>query len=66
MLCRQECHEYIRELSQQAGDRVKMEGKDNDLIQRSGFFYIFRRRPLGHLFYSYTQFRLSSNGDEGH
>jgi len=31
---RQECHEHIRVMSQQAGDRVKMEGEDNDLIER--------------------------------
>jgi len=31
---RQECHEQIRVLSQLAGDTVKKEGKDNDLIQR--------------------------------
>jgi len=31
---RQECHEQIRVLSQQAGDVVKSEGKDNDLISR--------------------------------
>jgi len=31
---RQECHEQIRVLSQQAGDVVKREGGDNDLIQR--------------------------------
>ena len=29
-----ECHEYIRVLSQEAGDKVKMEGLDNDLIER--------------------------------
>ena len=32
--CRQECHEEIRVLSQLAGDNVKKEGGDNDLIQR--------------------------------
>ena len=31
---RQECHEQIRVLSQQAGEVVKVQGKDNDLIQR--------------------------------
>ena len=31
---RQECHEQIRVLSHQAGDVVKIQGKDNDLIQR--------------------------------
>jgi adenylosuccinate lyase len=31
---RQDCHERIRVLSQQAGDRVKQEGKQNDLIDR--------------------------------
>jgi len=31
---RQECHEQIRVLSHQAGDVVKVQGKDNDLIQR--------------------------------
>merc|ERR1719147_85455 len=31
---RQECHEEIRVLSQQAGEVVKREGKDNDLIER--------------------------------
>jgi len=31
---RQECHEQIRVLSHQAGDVVKKEGKDNDLIDR--------------------------------
>lgn len=31
---RQECHEKIRVLSQQAGEVVKKEGRDNDLIQR--------------------------------
>lgn len=31
---RQECHENIRQLSQEAGKMVKMEGKANDLIQR--------------------------------
>jgi len=30
----QECHEQIRVLSQQAGDVVKKEGKDNDLVER--------------------------------
>ncbi len=45
---RQECHEHIRELSQQAGDRVKMEGKDNDLIQRSAtpIFLVLRFNRL--------------------
>jgi len=31
---RQECHEQIRVLSHQAGEVVKKEGKDNDLIER--------------------------------
>ena len=31
---RQECHEQVRLLSQQAGEVVKVEGKDNDLIDR--------------------------------
>jgi len=31
---RQECHEQIRVLSQEAGAQVKQEGKDNDLIER--------------------------------
>ncbi|XP_076452889.1 adenylosuccinate lyase-like [Babylonia areolata] len=31
---RQECHEQIRVLSQQAGNRVKQEGGDNDLVER--------------------------------
>ncbi|XP_055335779.1 adenylosuccinate lyase-like [Paramacrobiotus metropolitanus] len=31
---RQECHEKLRELSQLAGNVVKQEGKDNDLLQR--------------------------------
>jgi len=31
---RQECHEVIRVLSHQAGDVVKNEGKDNDLLDR--------------------------------
>jgi len=31
---RQECHERIRVLSQQAGARVKEEGKENDLMER--------------------------------
>ncbi|EFX87648.1 hypothetical protein DAPPUDRAFT_306459 [Daphnia pulex] len=31
---RQECHEQIRVLSQQAGNVVKQEGGDNDLVQR--------------------------------
>jgi len=31
---RQDCHEHVRVLSQEAGNRVKMEGKDNDLIDR--------------------------------
>jgi len=31
---RQECHERIRVLSQEAGDVVKKQGKDNDLVQR--------------------------------
>ncbi|OMH81153.1 Adenylosuccinate lyase [Zancudomyces culisetae] len=31
---RQECHEYIRVLSHQAASMVKIEGKDNDLIER--------------------------------
>ncbi len=29
-----ECHEQIRVLSQQAGNVVKQEGGDNDLVQR--------------------------------
>jgi adenylosuccinate lyase len=31
---RQICHEKIRVLSQEAGDQVKKEGKDNDLVER--------------------------------
>lgn len=31
---RQEIHEHIRVLSQEAGDRVKMQGADNDLLER--------------------------------
>jgi len=31
---RQDCHEHIRVLSQEAGNAVKLEGKDNDLIER--------------------------------
>ena len=31
---RQECHEHIRVLSHEAGEVVKCQGKDNDLIQR--------------------------------
>jgi len=31
---RQECHEKIRVLSQLAGNRVKLDGKQNDLIER--------------------------------
>ena len=31
---RQEVHEKIRVLSHEAGAKVKMEGKDNDLIER--------------------------------
>ena len=31
---RQECHEEIRVLSHQAGEVVKKDGKDNDLIER--------------------------------
>ena len=31
---RQEAHEKLRVLSQAAGDRVKMDGADNDLIER--------------------------------
>ena len=31
---RQDCHEKIRVLSQQAGNRVKIDGKQNDLIER--------------------------------
>nr|KAG5714657.1 hypothetical protein BaRGS_000145 [Batillaria attramentaria] len=31
---RQECHEQIRVLAQQAGNRVKQEGEDNDLVER--------------------------------
>ncbi|CAC5414920.1 purB [Mytilus coruscus] len=31
---RQECHEQIRVLSQEAGNVVKREGKDNDLVER--------------------------------
>ena len=33
-VCDQECHEQIRVLSQQAGNRVKQEGGDNDLLDR--------------------------------
>ncbi|KAL7639472.1 UNVERIFIED_CONTAM: hypothetical protein RMT77_009973 [Armadillidium vulgare] len=31
---RQECHERIRVISQEAGNRVKLEGKENDLVER--------------------------------
>lgn len=31
---RQDCHEQIRVLSQEAGARVKQEGKENDLVER--------------------------------
>ena len=31
---RQECHEQIRVLSHEAGDMVKCQGRDNDLIER--------------------------------
>lgn len=31
---RQECHEQLRVLSQEAGDNVKLEGGNNDLIER--------------------------------
>ncbi|CAF0995331.1 unnamed protein product [Adineta ricciae] len=31
---RQECHEKIRTLSQKAAERVKMDGLDNDLVER--------------------------------
>ncbi|CAF0750292.1 unnamed protein product [Adineta steineri] len=31
---RQECHEKIRTLSQKSAERVKMEGLDNDLVER--------------------------------
>lgn len=31
---RQECHEKIRVLSQKAAERVKIEGLDNDLVER--------------------------------
>ena len=31
---RQECHEKIRTLSQKAAERVKIEGLDNDLVER--------------------------------
>lgn len=31
---RQECHEMIRQLSHEAGHRIKQEGKDNDLLER--------------------------------
>ncbi|KAF2360646.1 Adenylosuccinate lyase [Trinorchestia longiramus] len=31
---RQECHEELRRLSQEAGDVVKKEGRDNDLVHR--------------------------------
>lgn len=32
--CRQECHEEIRVLSQAAGNKVKQEGGENDLVER--------------------------------
>lgn len=31
---RQECHERIRQLSQKAAEKVKIEGLDNDLVER--------------------------------
>jgi adenylosuccinate lyase len=31
---RQECHEKIRTLSQKAAERVKLDGLDNDLVER--------------------------------
>ncbi len=31
---RQECHEKIRNLSQKAAERVKIDGLDNDLVER--------------------------------
>lgn len=31
---RQECHEMIRQLSHEAGKRIKQEGKDNDILER--------------------------------
>lgn len=31
---RQECHEKIRTLSQKAAERVKIDGLDNDLVER--------------------------------
>ena len=33
-VCDQECHEQIRVLSQQAGNNVKQQGGDNDLLAR--------------------------------
>lgn len=31
---RQECHEHIRVLAQEAGNQVKLHGRENDLVQR--------------------------------
>ena len=42
---RQECHEQIRVLSHQAGDVVKCQGKDNDLIQ----FWTREVKGQGHM-----------------
>ena len=64
---RQECHEKIRVLSQLAGNRVKQEGKQNDLIERiKGDEYFKPIWPqLDHLFKS-EQFigRASQQVDE--
>ncbi|XP_041362288.1 adenylosuccinate lyase-like [Gigantopelta aegis] len=48
---RQECHEHIRVLSQEAGMVVKQEGGDNDLVQRiqSSSYFSPVHKQLGRL-----------------